>query len=110
MIDVRRNLLKASLVTSILLVVLGISIKFIMDGYSFSIFEKTKKKCLVRAKSTYIKVTGKKGILTCTDNKGEYEIIVQDMDVFRKYSLNKEYTFTLIYKKRKESNVFVLSN
>jgi hypothetical protein len=106
----RDMLLYIVLPIAFLIIIPGTFIKLVKNDFKLSIFEKTKLKCLVRAVNFETsKINGRRGIITCVNNKGEYQITTYELSELEKYELNREYTFNVLHKRNKNAHTFLLS-
>ncbi len=106
----RDMLLYIVLPIAFLIIIPGTFIKLVKNDFKLSIFEKTKLKCLVRAVNFETsKINGRRGIITCINNKGEYQITTYELSELEKYELNREYTFNVLHKRNKNTHTFLLS-
>lgn len=106
----RDMLLYVVLPIALIIIISGTFIKLVKNDFKLSIFEKTKLKCLVRAVNFETsKINGRRGIITCVNNKGEYQITTYELSELEKYELNREYTFNVLHKRNKNTHTFLLS-
>ena len=95
---------------ALLIIISGAFIKLARNDFKLNTFEKRKLKCLVRAVNFETsKINGRRGIITCVNNKGEYQITTYELSELEKYELNREYTFKVLHKRNKNTHVFLLS-